>query len=97
MCIVCVCVCLKVTQLDCVFGAVSNETSQNEHLDSSSYSWCLMRYAIVKYVRHSFVTFLPQIGIELSGSLRFFILIWHFTLFSVVFVVAVVVESTETV
>jgi len=56
-----------------------------------------MRYAIVKYVRHSFVTFLPQIGIELSGSLRFFILIWHFTLFSVVFVVAVVVESTETV
>jgi len=46
----------------------SNDTSHDEHLDSSSYSWCLMRYAIVKYVRHSFITFLPQIGIELSGN-----------------------------
>jgi len=51
-----------------VLCAVSNESSLNEHLDSSSYSWCLMRYAIVKYVRHSFITFLPQIGIELSGT-----------------------------
>ena len=30
-----------------------------------------MRYAIVKYVRRSFVTFLPQIGIELSGIVCF--------------------------
>ena len=27
-----------------------------------------MRYAIVKYIRHSLVTFLPQIGIELPGK-----------------------------
>lgn len=39
----------------------------NEHLNPKSYSWCLMRYAIVRYVSHSLKTFLPKVGMELSG------------------------------
>ncbi len=41
-----------------------------EHSDPNSYSWCLLRYAIVKFIRNSLVSFLPQIGIELPG-------VWH--------------------
>ncbi|XP_023930909.1 dmX-like protein 2 [Lingula anatina] len=37
-----------------------------EHLDPDSYSWCLMRYALVKYACHSFLTFLPIAGLELQ-------------------------------
>ncbi len=40
----------------------------NEHSDPNSYSWCLLRYAIVKLIRNSIVSFLPQIGIELPGE-----------------------------
>jgi WD40 repeat protein len=43
-----------------------SETSSNEHLDPNSFSWCLMRYAIIKYIHHCLVIFLPQIGIEIS-------------------------------
>jgi len=51
-----------------------------------------MRYAIVKYVRHSFVMFLPQIGIELSGSVQFTVFLHELkflTLSVFLFVVAV--------
>ena len=43
-----------------------NDAALQEHLDPDSYSWCLMRYAVVHYIRHSLVTFLPTIGIELQ-------------------------------
>ncbi len=45
-----------------------NDTAMMEHLDPNSYSWCLMRYSIVKYIHHSLRTFLPHIGIELPGE-----------------------------
>lgn len=45
-----------------------NAAAMNEHLDPNSYSWCVMRYAIVKYIRASLLNFLPQIGIELPGK-----------------------------
>jgi len=44
-----------------------DEAAMNEHLNPKSYSWCLMRYAIVRYVFHSLKTFLPKVGMELSG------------------------------
>ncbi len=43
-----------------------------EHSDPNSYSWCLMRYATVKFLRNSINKFLPQIGIELPGKYFFF-------------------------
>ncbi len=45
-----------------------NDTAMNEHLDPNSYSWCLMRYAVIKHMRHSLIQFLPHIGIELPGQ-----------------------------
>jgi len=48
-----------------VFGGRRTDTALNEHLDPNSYSWCLIRFAVVKFIRNSLVNFLPQIGIEL--------------------------------
>lgn len=43
-----------------------NLSGQQEHCDPTSYSWYLMRYAILRAVISHLRTFLPQIGIELS-------------------------------
>lgn len=45
-----------------------NEVSANEHLDPNSYSWSIMRYAVVKYIHHTMTTFLPEVGIEVAGN-----------------------------
>ncbi|XP_064608806.1 dmX-like protein 2 isoform X2 [Liolophura sinensis] len=37
-----------------------------EHIDPSSYSWCLIRFAIIQLVLHNLNTFLPLVGIELQ-------------------------------
>lgn len=47
-----------------------NLAGQQEHCDPNSYSWCLMRFAIMRSVLINLRTFLPQIGIELSGDLH---------------------------
>ncbi|XP_071507110.1 dmX-like protein 2 [Diadema antillarum] len=39
---------------------------ETEHSDNNSYSWCLMRYAVVKLVLHKLQAFLPLVGIELA-------------------------------
>ncbi|KAJ8305006.1 hypothetical protein KUTeg_018589 [Tegillarca granosa] len=36
-----------------------------QHTDPTSYSWCLIRYSVVKLVLHNLQAFLPQVGIEL--------------------------------
>lgn len=40
-----------------------------EHSDSNSYSWCLMRYAVLKLVVTKIQSFLPLSGIELAGEM----------------------------
>ncbi|GFO28212.1 Dmx-like protein 2 [Plakobranchus ocellatus] len=40
--------------------------SNVEHTDPGSYSWCIIRYAVIKSVIANLNTFLPQIGIELT-------------------------------
>jgi hypothetical protein len=45
-----------------------NEQGLNAHLDPNSYSWCLLRYAIIFYIRSNLLAFLPSIGIELPGE-----------------------------
>lgn len=42
-----------------------------EHSDPNSYSWCLMRYVILKFVVQKFQNFLPLSGIELAGMYSF--------------------------
>merc|ERR1719209_2761425 len=42
------------------------EISTKEHLDPQSYSWCLLRYVIVRYVLHHLRLFLPTAGLEVS-------------------------------
>ena len=46
---------------------VSSGTGVSEHSDTQSYSWSLMRYACIKYIRHRLTAFLPKIGLELPG------------------------------
>ena len=41
-----------------------------QHTDPNSYSWCLIRYSIVKLVRHSLLSFLPHIGLEIQGKFK---------------------------
>ncbi|PVD19781.1 hypothetical protein C0Q70_20272 [Pomacea canaliculata] len=41
-------------------------SGQKEHSDPSSYSWCLMRFAILRAVLSNLRTFLPQVGIEIT-------------------------------
>ncbi|KAL8625455.1 hypothetical protein ACOMHN_018600 [Nucella lapillus] len=41
-------------------------SGQQEHCDPNSYSWCIMRYAIMRAVIMNLRSFLPQVGIELS-------------------------------
>ncbi|XP_074651608.1 dmX-like protein 2 [Tubulanus polymorphus] len=38
----------------------------NEHLDPNSYSWCLMRYAVIKFITNQIKKFLPMIGFEIA-------------------------------
>ena len=45
-----------------------NISGQEEHCDPNSYSWCLMRYTILRSFINNLRLFLPQIGIELSGQ-----------------------------
>ncbi len=42
-----------------------------EHMNPNSYSWCLMRYAIIKYVLFNLTSFLSVIGVELQGNILF--------------------------
>ncbi|XP_055901191.1 dmX-like protein 2 isoform X3 [Biomphalaria glabrata] len=37
-----------------------------EHSDPNSYSWCLIRYSVIKSVINNLAVFFPQIGTELS-------------------------------
>lgn len=37
-------------------------------MNPNSYSWCLMRYAIVKYVLINITSFLGVVGIEPNGK-----------------------------
>ncbi|GFS07033.1 DmX-like protein 2 [Elysia marginata] len=46
--------------------SLSKSKANVEHSDPGSYSWCIIRYAVVKSVISNFSTFLPQIGIELT-------------------------------
>ena len=39
-----------------------------EHIDPHSYSWCMMRLAMVKHVLHSMNSFLSLIGQEPAGK-----------------------------
>ena len=39
-----------------------------EHSDPNSYSWCLMRYVVLKLVVYKIQGFLPLSGIELAGK-----------------------------
>ncbi|XP_070175544.1 dmX-like protein 2 isoform X2 [Littorina saxatilis] len=43
-----------------------NLSGQQEHCDPNSYSWCLMRYAIMRSILANLRAFLPQVGIELT-------------------------------
>lgn len=42
-------------------------TEDEEHLDPHSYSWCLMRLAIVNHVIRSMNQFISQLGYDLTG------------------------------
>ncbi|XP_052099551.1 dmX-like protein 2 isoform X2 [Mytilus californianus] len=42
-----------------------NFSAVQQHTDPNSYSWCLIRYTIVKLVLNNLLSFLPVIGIEL--------------------------------
>ncbi|CAC5419373.1 DMXL [Mytilus coruscus] len=42
-----------------------NFSAVQQHTDPNSYSWCLIRYTIVKLVLNNLLSFLPLIGIEL--------------------------------
>ena len=39
-----------------------------EHADPHSYSWMVLRYAIVRFVTRGLKIFLPQVGIEIGGN-----------------------------
>ncbi|CAH1797131.1 unnamed protein product [Owenia fusiformis] len=42
-----------------------HDEGMQQHSDPTSYSWCLLRYAIMKYVLNNMKTFLPQVGLEI--------------------------------
>ena len=48
------------------------KTEPIDHLDHESYSWYLMNYTISKLVLHNLQTFLPDVGFELTGTVRAF-------------------------
>lgn len=54
-------------KLTVVVVVVRSVEAVQEHIDPSSYSWCLIRFAIIQLVLHNLNTFLPQVGIELQG------------------------------
>jgi hypothetical protein len=49
-------------------GDLHDHTS--EHMDPNSYSWCIMRFAIVKYLLNNITKFLNLIGLEPQGLLH---------------------------
>lgn len=53
-------------------GTVANpkvpDRENTEHSNPSSYSWCLMRLAIMKLVQHQLQDFLSVAGIEIPGE-----------------------------
>ncbi|XP_035825075.1 dmX-like protein 2 [Aplysia californica] len=46
--------------------SLARQPPNTEHTDSNSYSWSIIRFAVIKSVRENINTFLPQIGIELT-------------------------------
>lgn len=44
------------------------DRENTEHSNSSSYSWCVMRLAIMKLVQHQLQDFLSVAGIEMQGE-----------------------------
>jgi len=44
------------------------DRENTEHSNPSSYSWCLMRLAIMKLVQHQLQDFLSVAGIEIPGE-----------------------------
>jgi hypothetical protein len=44
------------------------DRENTEHSNPSSYSWCLMRLAIMKLVQHQLQDFLIVAGIEIQGK-----------------------------
>lgn len=47
-----------------------NDKNKLEHLNPKSYSWFLMRIAILKYSLHCLTSFLITLGIEQNGILN---------------------------
>jgi hypothetical protein len=47
---------------------LSSKIQEHEHTDSMSYSWVLMRYAIVRLVYKRLWAFFPHIGIANQGE-----------------------------
>lgn len=45
----------------------SKPKDNTEHMNSNSYSWCVMRLAIVKILQHQLQDFLTVAGIEMQG------------------------------
>ena len=41
-------------------------------MNPNSYSWCLMRYAIIKYVLVNLTTFLGVVGVETQGIILYY-------------------------
>lgn len=44
------------------------DRENTEHSNPSSYSWCVMRLAIMKLVQHQLQDFLSVAGIEMQGE-----------------------------
>lgn len=53
--------------VECVW-LIRSEDRLREHIDPNSYSWCLMRYAVIKFIGQSLRSFLPKIGMDLAGA-----------------------------
>ncbi|XP_059145859.1 dmX-like protein 2 isoform X3 [Physella acuta] len=46
--------------------SLGKKAANSEHCDSGSFSWCIIRHAVLKSVISNLSKFLPEIGIELS-------------------------------
>lgn len=64
------------TLMPSYFFAYRLLSGQKEHSDPSSYSWCLMRFAILRAVLSNLRTFLPQVGIEITGGIILYFLLF---------------------
>lgn len=54
----------------------AQEKENTEHSNPSSYSWCVMRLAIMKLVQHQLQDFLNVAGIEMQGE-EFISVLWY--------------------